>query len=253
MKVYLFADAHFGYETRQNPSLERVRAFLKLMDRVEEDGDRLCMVGDVFDFWFEYRTVIPKAYFPVLRRLAELSDRLPVDFITGNHDLWGIDFLESIGLSVHREPMDLEVAGRRFFLAHGDVLIDTDLGGRATRTLLGNRISTALYRLIHPDLGIPLAHSISRASRSRSEVQPPENLVPDPVYRILEQGYDGVILGHMHVPHLEDIDGKVFMYIGDWIRHFTYGLVDEVGVHLVHFRENREDVFRFRPKTNGGK
>jgi UDP-2,3-diacylglucosamine hydrolase len=252
MKVFLFSDSHFGLETRSHPNAERVKSFFEFLYLVEREGDRLILVGDIFDFWFEYRSVIPGEYFDILKRLSCLAEKIPVHLVTGNHDLWAGKFLEDLGMLVHPSCFDLEVNGHRFHLCHGDLLMGTDLGGKLIRKILENRVSRALYKLVHPDLGISVAKFFSKLSRVRSETKVPKELVPKAVHELFDSGYDGVILGHTHFPHLEEISGKIFMYIGDWLFHFTYGTIDDRSIRLVHFNEGKEQVLTFNEPARRG-
>ena len=241
MKFFIVSDSHFGLELPEFPDAERRERFFNFLENIENEADCLVLLGDIFDFWFEYKSVIPKIYFDVLKRLSDFATKHRVIFVGGNHDMWADGFLESIGIEVYPEDFELEITGKRIFLAHGDVLRKTDLGGRLTRLIMGNRVSKFLYRLLHPDMGVALAHFVSRQSRVRSIREELKNPVHPTVHEILNDGYDAVIHGHIHYPLLKKFEYGIFMSTGDWLWHFTYGIVDDQGLTLKYFLEEREE------------
>ena len=228
--VYFVSDAHIGTAP---PDVERSREekLLALLAEVEEKAAALIIVGDLFDFWFEYRHAVPRRGFAILARLRRLAESgLPVHFLGGNHDWWAGSFLtEQVGVVSHSEPVDLECQGRRLFVAHGDGLAPGDLGYRILRRVFRNRLAIALYRLIHPDLGIPLATRSSHTSRRYTETQP----VNGP--RLLEaiarphfgRGRDAVLIGHFHRPVHVRQGARDFIINGDWMTHFSYTVLEK--------------------------
>ena len=171
--VYFIADAHLGVRSREReaPREERLHAFLgSLAGR----ASALVIVGDLFDFWFEYRTAIPRRHFAtlaILRRLRESG--VALTYLNGNHDFWLGRFLAAeVGIETHDGPLALEAQGRRLWVHHGDGLVGGDLGYRLLRSVIRHPASIALYGLLHPDLGIPLAHQVSRWSRQSRGREP---------------------------------------------------------------------------------
>jgi len=241
LKIFIVSDSHFGLELPEFPDLERRERFFSFLENIKNEADVLVLLGDIFDFWFEYKSVIPKIYFDVLKRLSDFTTNHRVIFVGGNHDMWANGFLESIGMEVYPEDFELQFAGKKIFLAHGDVLRKTDLGGRLTRLIMGNRVSKFLYRLLHPDLGVALAHFVSRQSRVRSIREELKNPVNPTVHEILKDGYDAVVHGHIHYPLIKKFDYGIFMSTGDWLWHFTYGVIDEQGLTLKYFLEDKEE------------
>lgn len=224
--VYFFADSHLTTRRTESERAREARldAFLA---HVVEHASRLYILGDLFDFWFEYRHAIPAGHLQVFRRLYELRDAgVPVTFLAGNHDYWCVGFLSrELGVETHAGPVSATLQGRKIWMAHGDGLIARDWGYRALRRVLRNRWCIAAYRLIHPDIGVPLAHNSSSGSRHVTEQRDIalgayREQVILPKFR---EGYDAVLLGHIHVPiHEKEPDGKEFMFVGDWLRSFTY-------------------------------
>ena len=237
--IYIVSDSHFGSSEGCIPESERVSLFFKFLENVKESGEKLILLGDIFDFWFEYKNVVPKNYFAILKKISEISEIMEVNFVCGNHDLWADGFLESLGIKIYRESLEMELWGKKIFLAHGDRLRKTDLGGRTVRLIMGNPISVALYRLIHPDWGISFARFISNLSRAKSGQKTLKNPVPTPAISLFNEGYDVVILGHTHYPYLNAHDKGIFMSTGDWMYHFTYGLIEDKNIHLVYFCDNK--------------
>lgn len=235
MKTFLFSDSHFGSSWGKVDEKERVSRFLRFTEPIIEGGDRLVLLGDIFDFWFEYRYVIPRVYFPVLSQIAEIAKRSEVYYVCGNHDLWVGDFFEDLGVKVQRESLILQFSRFKAFLIHGDRIQKSDLGGQLARFIMGNQISKAIFRWIHPDLGFGMARFVSKLSRGKSENKELKNPIPDSIYSFFRKGYKLVVIGHVHSPLLKDFGEGVFLSLGDWIWHFTYGVIEENKVKLIKF------------------
>jgi UDP-2,3-diacylglucosamine hydrolase len=189
-------------------------------------AESLYVVGDLFDFWFEYRMAIPRRYFELLRALRDIRERgVAVTILAGNHDFWLGHFLgEELGLETRDGPLELRLQGRRIWLHHGDGLIGGDLGYKLLKRVVRSPISIGLYRWIHPDLGLPLAHWCSKVSRGSREHRPldGERLFRDIAAPRFAEGFDAVMIGHFHHA-FERRDGeRVFYVLGDWMERFTY-------------------------------
>jgi UDP-2,3-diacylglucosamine hydrolase len=219
------SDVHFG---AGSPAADRAREerFLSFLERRAPATRRLFLLGDLFDFWFDYRHAIPRRPFGVVRRLADLAGRgVELHWIGGNHDFWADRFLrDELGARVYPGPSAVELAGRRLFLMHGDGMARGDLGYKLLKGMLRNRWTIAAYGALHPDIGIPLALRVSKWSRgSRDE----ENVDREWLYRQLAlprfaAGHDAVLTGHYHHPTHFRRDGRDFLVLGDWVRSFTY-------------------------------
>jgi len=238
--IYFLSDAHLGAGTPEEEA--RKMANLKILfRRLLDERASLIVLGDLFDFWFEYRTVIQAEHFQVLGLLRELvASGCRVTMLAGNHDFWFGDFLKkNIGLQIAGDFLTLEVDGRRFFLAHGDGLGPGDWGYKILRAILRFPFHIRLYRLIHPDLGIPLAKFCSRISRNH--ITRDRYLKRDPLWpeakAKFSQGYDAVILGHIHIPVLRKEDGKIYCNLGDFISHFTYGRLAQGNLTLERIKD----------------
>jgi UDP-2,3-diacylglucosamine hydrolase len=225
--IFFMADAHLGMDGTEDRG--RVRAIASFFERVKETGGALFILGDFFDFWFEYRSVIPSKHFQVLSSMKGLTSAgVEVSYIGGNHDYWIGGFLrDEIGLRLFNGPVELSAQGLRVYLAHGDGLAQRDRVYPVLRGLLHNRLTTAMYRLIHPDLGLPLAAGVSKLSRG---VNPDWAPGDDDLWKIagaphFSRGFDAVVLGHIHKPLEITRGGKSLYVLGDWITRRGYLLL----------------------------
>ena len=219
------SDAHLGAESRDREAAREGRLH-DFLAHLPGRAASLYIVGDLFDFWFEYRSAIPRRHFATLAMLSRLRDAgIAITYLAGNHDFWLGRFLaEELGVRTVSNGIAVEEQGRRLWVHHGDGLVGGDLGYRLLKKVLRNSTSVALYQLLHPDLGIPLASAVSglsRRSRGHGPLQP-ERLwreIAEPRFR---EGYDGVLVGHFHHAHEQRLNGREFFVLGDWIDHFTY-------------------------------
>ena len=235
MALYIFSDAHLGSSNVDKES-RKVANIERLFRMVCADGDRLVILGDLFDFWFEYKTAIPKDHFRVVRLLGDLRDRkIAIDYVSGNHDFWMDDFFDKqLGLHVHRDAFDIEYEGKKLHLIHGDGLAKKDRGYRFLKKILRNRFNIWLYRKLPVDWAIPLAKAVSGSSREYTSRRD-HSFAPD--YRQyatdkLAAGYDIVVIGHLHIPVYAEIDGGIYINTGDFIHHFSYAKLTDGKISL---------------------
>lgn len=229
--VYLASDVHLGAVPP-----ERERAFLDWLEHATGEAVEIVINGDLFDFWFEYRSAIPRGYTRVLGALARAVDAgVLVRLMGGNHDWWGGSFLEEeIGVVFHRDPVIVDLAGHRTFLAHGDGLGEGDLGYRLLRILLRARLARWAFGWVHPDLGDLLAHGVSDTETRGSEPTEDDKRRADALeawaVEKLESDpdLDLVILGHTHIPLVREV-GERRWYVngGDWVHHHSYVVLRE--------------------------
>ncbi|HUI28598.1 MAG TPA: UDP-2,3-diacylglucosamine diphosphatase [Candidatus Acidoferrales bacterium] len=250
--VYFISDIHLGAPTlSQDFETKRRKEVLKFLDVVVGNGSRLIVVGDLFDFWFEYRYVVPKDYFWLYVKLKEMVDGgIAVDYVAGNHDFFLGEFFEkSIGLRVHQEGFSENINGKRFLIIHGDGLAQKDSGYRMLKKILRNNHSRTFIRWIHPDVGFYFAKAFSKKSReytSSKDFGEADGMLMF-AERKISEGYDFVIMGHNHVPRCEYFpripappaghpNGKgVYVNLGDWLKNFTYGIFDGDTVKLMNW------------------
>jgi UDP-2,3-diacylglucosamine hydrolase len=243
-KIYFASDFHLGIPDR-NSSLIREKKLVSWLEMAQQDAAEIYLMGDLFDFWFEYKTAIPRGYARLLGKLAEINDAgIPVHLFRGNHDMWAFDYLsEELGIQLHRDPEFREFSGKQFYLAHGDGLGPGDHGYKFIKKVFANPLNQWLFRLIHPDLGIKMALYWSRKSRSASveKEKRDENIT----LRIIHQritvhskelllkhaDLKYLIYGHYHYPLVTRLtETAEQVVLGDWITHFTYAVFD--GEHL---------------------
>ena len=237
--VFLISDVHLGAIPR-----ETEEAFRRWLLHVKASGSRLIINGDLFDFWFEYRSVILSKHVRVLALLADLVEAgVPVLAMGGNHDWWGGDFLRSdIGVDFHQEPVRIRVKGKSVLLAHGDGLGAGDLGYRMLRLVLRGRLTRWLFRWIHPDLGARLADRVSGTRDQLSSGATPANegrtaFLSGWAAARLEQDptLDIVALGHGHQPVVTEVaPGRFYVNSGDWVLHRSYVTIDDSGRPELH-------------------
>ena len=223
--------AHLQPEPHESERSVRLRSFLATLSG--DDVSDLYVLGDLFDLWFEYRSVIFSAGFPMLRAFAELSERgVRLHYIVGNHDYWAGAFLERIGFAVYKEPVVTEMDGMRVLLCHGDGLNRRDYGYRFFKRVARWKPTIALFRCIHPDLAARLGEMVSGLSRQLVNAETTGRLREAAAIRqhAIEQlrndDIDVFVAGHSHIPVDEtiEVEGRVkrYMNLGDWLTHFTY-------------------------------
>lgn len=235
MALYIFSDAHLGSGSEELEA-HKVAKIAELFERVKQDGDRLVILGDLFDFWFEYKHAIPKEHADVLLMLRGLVQAgIAVDYVSGNHDFWMDDYFETqIGVTLHRDSFDTEYNGKRLHLTHGDGLAKADRGYRFLKKILRNKFNIWLYRKLPTDWAIPLAKFVSGSSRDYTSKRD-HTFAPDYeqyAAQKLTDGYDIVIIGHLHIPVQTELDGGTYINSGDFINHFSYVRLDDSGVRL---------------------
>ncbi len=239
MALYIFSDAHLGADSDQKEAEKRSK-IEALFERVKADGDRLVVLGDLFDFWFEYRHAIPKDHHHVLFMLHDLVSRgIRIDYISGNHDFWMGDFFtESVGVALHRDILEIEYDNRKLHLIHGDGLARADRGYRFLKRILRNRFNIWLYRKLPPDWAIPLAKKVSGSSRSYTSGRDKEFVADYERYaeKKLGEGFDIVAIGHLHIPVLKRVDGGTYVNTGDFINHFSYARLAEGEITLEYIK-----------------
>jgi len=205
---------------------------LEFLDFVKMRAQGLFIVGDLFDFWFEYRHAVPNRHFAVLAKLHEIRKRgVEIDYLAGNHDMWLGSFLQhEVGLNIHHEAITRDLFGLKCHITHGDGTARDDVGYRILKRIMKHPVNVFLYRLLSPDIGVPFARRMSQTSRTLKD----SGKHWDRQYREyavskLAEGFDVVVMGHTHRPKIESIDGKVLVNLGDWLQHFTFCEINERG------------------------
>jgi len=246
-KIYFASDNHLGA-----PSIEaskpREQKFVAWLDHIKEDAAVIFLVGDLFDFWFEYKTVIPKGFSRTLGKLAEISDSgIPIHFFVGNHDLWMNGyFQDELNISVYHEPKEFQFNQKQFYIGHGDGLGPGDKGYKRMKKVLTNPVFKWLFRWLHPDIGMRIAQYLSVKNKLISGEDDATFLGEDKEWlaqysrkKLEEKHQDYFIFGHRHLPLNIDLnETSKYINLGDWISYFTYGVFNGDTLELKEFKED---------------
>jgi UDP-2,3-diacylglucosamine hydrolase len=232
-KIYFAADVHLGLQAGGNCN-ERENAFVQWLDKIKTDAEAIFLLGDIFDFWFEYKYVVPRGFTRVLGKIAEITDaEIPVHFFTGNHDMWTFDYLvNETGVILHKTPYETTVCGKTFFLAHGDGLGNDDKNYKLLKKIFACKFLQRCFAFLHPRIGIGIARTWSRHSRlskGLAETFTPENdrLLAFAKQKLADTHIDFFVFGHRHTPvQLELQNESLFTIVGEWINGREYAVFD---------------------------
>ncbi len=260
LKRYYFAsDFHLGVDAKIS-SKEREKQMLRWFDLIKKDAAAIYLVGDLFDFWFEYRTVVPKGYVRVLGKLAELRDAgIPVYFFTGNHDMWVFSYFEQeLNIPTFRQPIIENLEGKTFFIGHGDGLGPGDHGYKFLKKVFANPVYQWLFERLHPNFGIGMANYWSGKSRSLNPEPPKflgeekEWLVSFAKEEIKKQAVDFFIFGHRHIPidFLLPNGSSRYINLGEWLTFNSYAVFDGQDVSIEFFENDHGRIFGNRPRKS---
>jgi len=250
-KVYFASDFHLGADAKFT-SREREQQIVRWLDQIKTDAAEVYLVGDVFEFWFEYKTVVPKGYVRILGKLAELRDSgILIYFFIGNHDMWMFKYFEEeLNIPIYREPIVREIMGRTFFIGHGDGLGPGDHGYKFLKKVFSNKICQWLFARLHPNFAIGLANFWSGKSRdSNLEEQgywlgdENEWLLTFANEQLDKVAADFFIFGHRHLPidHTLKNGKSRYINLGEWMNYNSYAVFDGSNLKLKFF-ENEEGV-----------
>ncbi len=242
--IYFASDFHLGVPGALS-SAAREKQIVRWLCQIESDAAALYLVGDVFDFWFEYTTVVPKGYTRIFGKLAELSDGgLPIYFFTGNHDMWMFRYFEEeLGIRTYRQPIVEQLHGKTFYIGHGDGLGPGDYGYKFLKKVFANPLCQWLFARIHPNIGVGLANFWSRRSRQahpgEKEFLGPEKewLLQYANEKLADIAADFFVFGHRHLPIDYTLKNGKSRYInlGEWLYFNTYAVYDGEKMELKSF------------------
>lgn len=234
-KIYFASDNHLGAPTKAE-SIVREKKFVRWLDDIKQDAAAIFLLGDLFDFWFEYKTVVPKGFTRTLGKLAEITDSgIPVYFFVGNHDLWMNGYFEEeLNIPVYHSPKEFTFNGKSFFIGHGDGLGPGDKGYKRMKKVFTNPFSKWLFRWLHPDLGVRLAQYLSVKNKLISGDEDVTFLGEDNEWlvqyckrKLGHKHRDYFVFGHRHLPMEIDLGNNAkYINLGDWISHYTYAVFD---------------------------
>jgi len=243
-KIYFASDNHLGAPSDKESRI-RERKFVMWLDSIKEDAEIIFLLGDLFDFWFEYKHSVPKGFTRTLGKLAELSDMgIKICFFVGNHDYWTNDYFEKeLGIKVFKNPEVFIFNSKSFFIGHGDGLGPGDRGYKRMKLILSNPFFIWMFKLIHPDIGISLGKYFSQKNKLISgekdlsfKGENNEWLIRYCKKKLDEGHIDYFIFGHRHLPITHSLKNKSkYINLGDWISHYTFGVFDGKNFKLRSF------------------
>lgn len=229
--IYFISDLHLGAPDEASSKVRELH-FVKWLDEINADAKVLYVVGDLFDFWFEYKRAVPRGFTRAIGKLAELSDSgVEIHLFTGNHDLWIFDYLPSeIGCELHRDPIEVEHGGKKFYIGHGDGLGPGDHGYKFIKKIFANRFLQWCFARLHPNFGVWLADKFSKRSRQHTggddaifKGEENEWLFQHCKDVLSDHHVDYFVFGHRHLPlNLNVGQNSRYVNLGDWIQYFTY-------------------------------
>jgi UDP-2,3-diacylglucosamine hydrolase len=246
--IYFLSDFHLGAPNHA-VSLEREKKIIRFLESIEATAKEIFIVGDMFDFWYEYRHVVPKGHVRLLGKLAQLTDSgILIHFFVGNHDMWMKNYLQQeLNIPVYFEPKEFVFANKNFLIGHGDGLGPGDKGYKFMKKIFRNPICQWLFGMLPPAIGIGMANYFSRKSREAVTEhehvflgEENEWLITYCKEVLAKKHYDYFVFGHRHLP----IDFNVgtnsrYINLGDWVRHFTYAVFDGETISLKTFEQTK--------------
>jgi UDP-2,3-diacylglucosamine hydrolase len=252
-KIYFLSDFHLGAPDAAS-SLQREKQVVRFLDEIKNNAAEIFLVGDMFDFWYEYRKVVPKGYTRLLGKLAELSDAgIAMHFFVGNHDMWMKDYFQKeLNIPIYFEPKEFERNGKKFFIGHGDGLGPGDKGYKFLKKIFRNPFCQWLFGILPPYFGMGLANFLSRRSRAQTGASEEVFLGEDKEWLIIyckeilkEKKVDFFVFGHRHlaIDHRLN-DNSRYINLGDWIHYYTYAVFDGNELQLRSFLNKDEKIIR---------
>lgn len=229
-KIYFASDFHLGLPAGAPPG-EREKRVVNWLNSITPDAKEIYLLGDIFDFWWEYKLVVPKGFTRFLGTISSITDSgIPVHFFTGNHDMWVGDYLlDECGVIIHTSPVTKIFDGKKIHLAHGEGLGTKDQGYRILLSIFRNKPLRAMYSALHPRIGMGIGHSWSLSSRLGKGItkeflgEDKEDLIRYTKSILLTEKVDYFIFGHRHLAMSYKLqDGVEIVFLGDWIKNGSY-------------------------------
>ena len=244
-KIYFLSDFHLGAPDYAS-SLTREKLVVQFLDDIKKDAAVIFILGDLFDFWFEYKKVVPKGFVRILGKLAELTDQgITIHFFVGNHDMWMNGYFEKeLNISVYEDPREFEFNGKKFLIGHGDGLGPGDHRYKFMKKVFRNPFSQRLFGMLHPSAGIGIADFFSRKSRVAAGGKDEQFLGEEKEWLIVfakqmlkKQHIDFFIFGHRHLPIVHQLTrDSVYINLGDWIKYNSYAIFDNGTLSLNYYQ-----------------
>lgn len=252
-KIYFISDLHLGLYPADKSAV-RERILVNWLDSIKDNISELYLLGDIFDFWHEYKHVVPRGFTRFLGKIAELADRgVRLHYFTGNHDIWVYNYLPAeIGLTIYRHPVIREIKGKKFYIGHGDGIGPSEKGYKLMKWGFTNKFLQWIFARIHPNASMAFGKRWSKSSRYA------KGIVADPyrgdteeiqvIYarKILQQEhFDYFVFGHRHIPFDVHLGASRVINLGDWISHFTFAVWngEELELHSI-MPEKEGEIYR---------
>lgn len=249
-KLYFASDFHLGVPDERGSRLREDR-IVRWLNEIKQDAAELYLMGDVFDFWFEYKTVVPRGYIRLLGKLAEMADAgIKICFFKGNHDMWMFDYLpKELGATIISDEMEMERSGKKFYLHHGDGLGPGDRKFKILKKFFRSKFCQWLFARLHPNLGVGIAAYWSKHSRLANnkkeefKSEADEHLVAYCRELLNTRFYDYLIFGHRHLPLDIQLDERSrYINLGEWIYNYSYAVFDGEELRLEYFEREESGV-----------
>ena len=247
-KIYFASDQHFGIPDAESSRVREMK-FVRWLEEIKDDAQCLFLLGDLFDFWFEYKKVVPRGFVRVLGKIAELRDSgMPIYYFVGNHALWMGNYIEQeLGIPIFEKPKEFEFGGKSFLIGHGDGLGPGDKGYKRMKKVFAHPFSKWLYRWLHPDIGVRFAQYLSTKNKlisGQEDViflgEDKEWLVQYARRKLESKHYDYFLFGHRHLPmEIKVGENSTYINTGDWITHFTYAVFDGKDLKLCRYEPEK--------------
>lgn len=249
---YFASDFHLGAPNHRS-SIEREKKIVAWLSAIQNDAKAIYLVGDIFDFWFEYKHAIPKGFVRLQGKIIELTENgIPVHFFMGNHDMWMFDyFKQELGVEIHPDEIELEINHKKFYIAHGDGLGPGDKGYKLIKKVFRNRFCQWAFARLHPNFGISLAKYFSKTSRNSTGGDDAilHSTDKEWLYQFTKTAQqkkhrDYYIFGHRHLPLKFKMENTTYFNLGEWLNICTFGRFDGDNFELFQWAENKMIPFK---------
>lgn len=249
--TYFASDFHLGAPNDEKSRI-REKRIVAWLNEIESSAKEIFLVGDVFDFWFEYKHAVPRGFTRLLGKISQLTDKgIPVHFFCGNHDMWMFDYFKNeIGVTIHNDEFQPTINGKKFYIAHGDGLGPGDKGYKFIKKVFRNRMCQWAFARLHPNFGIGIASYFSRKSRASNADEDSlyVGVQREWLYIFVNENHpkiqaDFYIFGHRHLPLKYKIEEAHYFNLGEWLNYFTFGRFDGEQFELLTWKNNKIESF----------
>lgn len=250
-KIYFISDLHLGFSSDNAQRIAHEEKIVDWLQSVDNQAKAIYFVGDIFDYWFEYKQVVPRGFSRFLGQLSSMRKKnIEIHFFTGNHDMWMFDyFLDEYGIPIYREPQFLEIDGKKLYVAHGDGLGPGDHSYKLMKRIFTNRLCQWCFARLHPNFALRLMKACSNMSRNHNDEEPhflgeeEEWLIIHSKEILESHNVDYLIYGHRHLPIDYHLGESRYINLGDWIEYFSYAVLDGGELRLDFYKSKYREPF----------